>query len=100
MPDFTDHYHPDCLSAALEQSVVIMPARGGSKRIPGKNIKTIHGQPMLYWPLKELLHLFKSKQIIVSTDNDDVKKVVKNCGLETPLLGQKTFQETTPAQWP
>jgi pseudaminic acid cytidylyltransferase len=82
--------HPsNHLSAALEQSVVIIPARGGSKRIPRKNIKLICGQPMLSWPINELSQLFKSQHIVVSTDDDEIKKVVEKCGLKPPFTRPK-----------
>ena len=41
--------------------LIIIPARGGSKRIPRKNIKEICGQPMIYWPLMELSKKFSFK---------------------------------------
>ena len=39
----------------LEKILIVIPARGGSKRIPDKNIKNIASKPMIHWPLNELL---------------------------------------------
>ena len=39
---------------SFNRVLVVIPARGGSKRIPNKNIKSMLGQPMIYWPLMEL----------------------------------------------
>lgn len=67
-----------------ENTLVIIPARGGSKRIPKKNIKVICGQPMIHWPLKELLKLFSSEQILISTDDPEIVKTVTSEGVEVP----------------
>ena len=45
----------------FKDTLVIIPARGGSKRIPEKNIKLIFGQPMIFWPLSTLSKLFFQK---------------------------------------
>ena len=61
----------------LNKVLVVIPARGGSKRIPGKNIKKICGQPMIYWPLKTLRSVFHSRNILVSTDSTEIKIAVE-----------------------
>ena len=66
--------------------IIIIPARGGSKRIFKKNIKKICGQPMIYWPLMQLSKFFKPSQIIVSTDSKEIKKIVERKGIEVPFL--------------
>ena len=60
----------------------IIPARGGSKGLPGKNIKTIYGKPLIEWTIdvankSELLDYF-----FVSTDDKDIKNVALECGVE------------------
>ena len=65
--------------------LVVVPARGGSKRIPKKNIIDIHGQPMIFWPLHQLSLLFKSCQVVVSTDSSEVKSLVESIGLHVPF---------------
>lgn len=69
----------------FESTLVIIPARGGSKRIPNKNIKNIFNQPMIYWPLMTLSNLFKSKNILVSTDSDQIISIVEAIGLKVPF---------------
>jgi pseudaminic acid cytidylyltransferase len=69
----------------LSDILVVIPARGGSKRIPNKNIKEILGQPMIYWPLMALSNLFDSKNIVVSTDSDLIKATVEAKGLVVPF---------------
>ncbi len=73
------------MDSNFDKTLVVIPARGGSKRIPRKNVKKIFGQPMIYWPLTELFSLFKPENIIVSTDCDEIKKAVEERGLEVPF---------------
>lgn len=65
--------------------LVVVPARGGSKRIHKKNIKKINDHPMIYWPLSVISELFETKQTIVSTDSDEIMSVVLETGLEIPF---------------
>ena len=67
----------------FKDTLVIIPARGGSKRIPEKNIKLIFGQPMIFWPLSTLSKLFFSENILVSTDSDKIKAIVETKNLKT-----------------
>ena len=56
--------------------VVMIPARGGSKSIPLKNIKEIAGQPLIYWSLDAAVNSEKVDKVFVSTDSEIIKKVV------------------------
>ena len=80
--------------------LIIIPARGGSKRIPHKNIKEICGQPMIYWPLMELSKKFSSNQILISTDSLDVITCVEKKGIKVPFIRPDSlsddFTGTTP----
>ena len=69
--------------------LVIVPARGGSKRIPKKNIKKIGSKPMIAWPIKELLTIFRKDQILVSTDDLKIKNICEKLGLKVPFLRPK-----------
>ena len=66
--------------------LAIIPARGGSKRIPNKNIKSFYGKPMIYYSLNaaKLSGLFD--KIHVSTDSDEIAKVVTKLGFEIDFL--------------
>ena len=76
-----------------EDVLVIIPARGGSKRIVKKNIKHICGQPMIYWPLGELRKKFLPSHIIVSTDDNEIIEVVKQKGLKVPFKRPKNLSD-------
>lgn len=73
--------------------VVIIPARGGSKRIPKKNIKMISGWPMISWPLRELTKGFTSSQILISTDDQDIKALVSKYNLSIPFTRPKSLSD-------
>ena len=57
--------------------VAIVPARGGSKGIPYKNIKKLNGKPLIYFTIKTLSKIKKIDRIIVSTEDKKIKKIVK-----------------------
>ena len=77
----------------FDDTIVIIPARGGSKRIPNKNIKSICGQPMIYWPLMELRKMFKADNILVSTDSNSIKSTVEQKGLKVPFIRPKSLSD-------
>ncbi|MAN15301.1 MAG: pseudaminic acid cytidylyltransferase [Dinoroseobacter sp.] len=62
--------------------VAIIPARGGSKRIPHKNIKEFLGHPMLHWPIAAAKETHKFDRIVVSTDDPDIADCAKAAGVE------------------
>lgn len=66
--------------------IAVIPARGGSKRIPRKNIKEFCGKPMIAWSIDVAKSSGLFDQIIVSTDNDDIAAVAKACGAEVPFM--------------
>ena len=70
----------------LENILAIIPARGGSKRVKNKNIINILNKPIISWPLLEVSKLIKKKQIIVSTDDIVIAKVVKELGFKVPFI--------------
>lgn len=67
-------------------NIAIIPARGGSKRIPGKNLRPFAGRPMIAWSIQaaEASGLFA--RIIVSTDSAEIAKVARQYGAETPFV--------------
>jgi len=69
--------------------LIVIPARGGSKRIPKKNIKKIGNKPMIEWPIKELLKTFRKDQILVSTDDLKIKNICEKFGLKVPFMRPK-----------
>jgi N-acylneuraminate cytidylyltransferase len=66
-------------------NVAIIPARGGSKRIPHKNIKDFCGKPMIAWSLEAAITSGICDRVIVSTDDAEIAKVARSYGAETPF---------------
>ncbi len=56
--------------------VAFVPVRGGSKSIPLKNIKPLNGKPLVFWCLNSLQHANLVDEIVISTDSDEIAKVV------------------------
>ena len=67
-------------------NVAIIPTRGGSKRIPRKNIKQFCGKPIIAWPIEVAKQSGLFEHIIVSTDDEEIAKVAKLCGTEVPFM--------------
>ena len=66
--------------------LVVIPARGGSKRVPGKNIKELGGKPLIQYTIDAAREIFDDKKIIVSTDSEKIKTSVESLGLKVPFL--------------
>jgi CMP-N-acetylneuraminic acid synthetase len=62
--------------------IAIIPARGGSKRLPGKNIKLFDGLPLISYAIKLALSNKKISKVIVSTDDDEIARVAQQYGAE------------------
>ena len=65
--------------------LAIIPARGGSKRIPRKNIKIFGGLPMIAWPIRAAIESKCFDRIIVSTDDEEIGSVARTYGAEAPF---------------
>lgn len=63
----------------------VIPARGGSKGIPKKNIKLLNGKPLIYYSIDIARQLTTDDNICVSTDDEQIIKVVENYGLKVPF---------------
>ena len=81
-------------------NLCVIPARGGSKRIPKKNIKNFCGKPIIAWSIEQAIKSKCFDKIIVSTDDKDIAKIAKSYGAEIPFVRPKKlsddFTGTTP----
>lgn len=66
--------------------LVIIPARGGSKGIPHKNIKTLNGKPLIYYTIDVARSVVSDVDICVSTDDAEIIKTVEDYGLNVPFV--------------
>ena len=69
--------------------LLIIPARGGSKRIKNKNIKIFNGKPIIYYPLKAAKNSMLFEKIHVSTESKKIISVIKKIGFEPDFLRKK-----------
>lgn len=70
----------------VKDAIAIIPARGGSKRIPKKNIKSFHGKPIIAYSIEVALESKLFEKVIVSTDDEAIVKVVTDFGAEVPFI--------------
>lgn len=68
------------------KTIAIIPARGGSKRIPRKNVKPFLGKPILAWSIKAALDSGLFEEVMVSTDDPEIAEVAKEYGASVPFL--------------
>lgn len=66
--------------------LVVIPARGGSKRLPGKNIKRLNGRPLINYTIDAARSVFEDAVICVSTDDESIKEVAEQAKLEVPFM--------------
>lgn len=74
-------------------NVCIIPARGGSKRIPRKNIKDFHGKPIIAYSIETALSSKLFDDIIVSTDDDEIADVAIKFGASVPFIRPKQLSD-------
>lgn len=80
--------------------VAIIPARGGSKTIPGKNIKLLGGIPLIAYSIAAGLQAKKVDRVIVSTDDEKIAKVARSYGAEVPFMRPSELAQDKTADLP
>jgi len=84
----------------MKNRIAIIPARGGSKRIPRKNIKSFQGKPIIAYPIETLIHSGLFDRVIVSTDDEEIATIAKQLGAEVPFLRSSENASDTAATYP
>ena len=75
--------------------LVIIPARGGSKGIPHKNIKPLNGKPLIHYTIDEAREIVGDDDICVSTDDPEIIKCVEDYGLKVPFVRPEELANDT-----
>ena len=76
------------------ESLAIIPARGGSKRIPGKNIKEFHGAPIISYSIRAAIESQCFNEVMVSTDNREIAAISRDYGAVVPFMrSEKTSDD-------
>ena len=79
--------------------LVLICARGGSKGLPGKNIRPLGGRPLIGWPIATALQLPGIDRIVVSTDSDEIARIGREQGAETPFLRPPELARDDSPEW-
>jgi len=66
--------------------LAIIPARGGSKRLPRKNIKVLNGKPLIQWTIESALGINEICKVMVSTDSQEIADIALKVGAEVPFI--------------
>jgi CMP-N-acetylneuraminic acid synthetase len=66
--------------------LALIPARGGSKRLPRKNIRFLGGKPLINWSIESILEVSGICEILVSTDDSEIAEIAKQAGASVPWL--------------
>ena len=79
----------------MDKSIAIITARGGSKRIPGKNIKMFCGKPIIEYSIREAIKSGQFDEVMVSTDSNEIATIAKKCGAKIPFMRSKELASDT-----
>lgn len=79
------------------KNIALIPARGGSKGIKRKNIKLLNKKPLIYWSIKQALESNSIDRVIVSTDDEEIADIARDCSAEVPFIRPSLLaQDDTP----
>ena len=103
MPQFGDNLGVDFyvintnMADSKKKILGIIPARGGSKSMPRKNIKSLLGKPLIAWAIEALKESGVCDRVVVSTDDQEIADVAKKYGAEVPFMRPAELaQDTSP----
>lgn len=75
------------------ESIAIIPARGGSKRIPKKNIKLFCGEPIIKYSIENALSSDAFEEVVVSTDDERIAELAASYGATVPFLREQSLSD-------
>jgi CMP-N-acetylneuraminic acid synthetase len=75
--------------------IAIIPARGGSKGLPGKNIKLLNGKPLIAYTIEAALKSDYTSHVIVTTDSKEIADIAKEYGAEVPFIRPGELSDDT-----
>jgi len=77
----------------------VIPVRGGSKGVPGKNARLVAGKPLVAWTIGQALAARPAMDVVVSTDDERLARIAREAGAEVPFLRPAELaQDTTPTE--
>jgi len=84
---------------SVMNAVALICARGGSKGLPGKNIRPLAGKPLIAWAIQQALAVKRIRRVIVSTDSEDIAQVARAAGAEVPFLRPGELAQDNSPEW-
>ncbi len=81
------------------KAVAFIFARGGSKGLPGKNVRSLCGKPMIAWSIEHAKAVQRIHRVIVSTDSEEIAGVARQYGAETPFMRPKELARDDSPEW-
>jgi CMP-N-acetylneuraminic acid synthetase len=81
------------------RTVAFIFARGGSKGLPGKNIRPLGGKPLIAWSIEQALSVTRIDRVIVSTDSEEIATVALAYGAEVPFLRPPELARDDSPEW-
>lgn len=78
--------------------LAIVPARGGSKGVPGKNVRPLAGKPLIAWTIEAAQRCAAIERVVVSTDDDAIARVAAEYGAQVIMRPAELAQDTTPTE--
>jgi CMP-N-acetylneuraminic acid synthetase len=79
----------------VEGNIAIIPARGGSKRLPRKNIMDFNGKPLIAWTIEAAIASKLFERIVVSTEDEEIAGIATAYGAEAPFLRNRAFDDVS-----
>jgi CMP-N-acetylneuraminic acid synthetase len=81
------------------KAIALIFARGGSKGLPGKNIRSLGGKPLIAWSIEHALTVKRVERVIVSTDSEEIAAVARQCGAEVPFIRPAELARDDSPEW-
>jgi len=81
------------------KTIAFIFARGGSKGLPGKNIRLLGGKPLIAWSIEHARAVQRIDRIIVSTDSQEIANIAKEYGAEVPFIRPEQIADDTSPEW-
>lgn len=80
-------------------AIAFIFARGGSKGLPGKNIRPLAGKPLIAWAIEQAKAVPRIRRVIVSTDDHEIAQVARDVGAEVPFLRPAELAQDHSPEW-
>jgi len=81
------------------QNIALICARGGSKGLPGKNIRLLGGRPLIGWSIAQALAVPAISRVVVSTDSPEIAEVARQQGAEVPFMRPAELAQDNSPEW-